>query len=104
MAVHRNLPQRLKRIKNPNPNPKQIQNSNPNPKQIHLALLQGEGDDLDHVQQAGHARLTEILPHKVVEENLVFHKLVWVVGESWGGINGIVLYFQTQLDLFCLNL
>ena len=48
----------------------------------HFSLLKGEGDDLDHIQEARHASLAEVLPHKVEVEDLVLHKHVWIVGKA----------------------
>ena len=48
----------------------------------HFPLLEGKGDNLDHIQEACHASFAEVLPHKVEVEDLVLHKHVWIVGKA----------------------
>ena len=48
----------------------------------HFSLLEGKGDNLDHVQEARHASLADVFPHKVEVEDFVLHKHVWIVGKA----------------------
>ena len=65
----------------PSPSPDNLTPLPSFPLLTYLSLGEGEGEDLDHVEDVGHGRLVIVLPPEVVEEDAGVHEVLRVVGE-----------------------